>query len=52
MGFYANLKGANLVTSRKFSSQLIRDEQGGLLRDPEGILQRWTRHFHALLNNL
>ena len=51
MGFYAHLKGANLETSRKFSSQFIRDEQGGVLRDPEEILQRWTRHFQTLLNN-
>ena len=51
MGFYAHLKGANLETSRKCSSQFIRDEQGGLMRDPEEILQRWTRHFQALLNN-
>ena len=51
MGFYANLKGANLETSRKCSSQYIRDEQGGLLRDTEEILQRWTRYFQALLNN-
>ena len=51
MGFYAHLKGANLETSRKFSSQFIRDEQGRLLRDPEVILQRRTRHFKALLNN-
>ena len=51
MGFYAHLKGVNLETSRKFGSQFIRDEQGGLLRDPEQILQRWTRHFQTLLNN-
>ena len=51
VGFYAHLKGANLETSRKCSSQFIRDEQGGLLRDPEEILQRWKRHFQALLNN-
>ena len=51
MGFYAHLKGANLEISRKFSSQFIRDEQGSLLRDPEETLQRWTRHFQALLNN-
>ena len=51
MGFYAHLKGANLETSRTFCSQFIRDEQRGLLRDPEEILQRWTRHFQALLNN-
>ena len=50
-GFYAHLKGANLETSRKCSSQFIRDEQGGLLRDPEETLQRWTRHFQALLNS-
>ena len=40
MIFYAHLKGANLETSRKCSSQFIRDEQEGLLRDPEEILQR------------
>ena len=51
MGFYAHLKGANLETSRKFSSQFIRDEQGDLLRDSQGILQQWMRHFQALLNN-
>ena len=38
MGFYAHLKGANLETSRKFSSQFIRDEQGDLLRDPMEFL--------------
>ena len=43
MGFYAHLKGANLEPSHKFSSQFIRDKQE--------ILQRWTRHFQALLNN-
>ena len=51
MCFYVHLKGANLESSRKCSSQFIRDEQGGLLRDPEEILQRWTRHFQSLLNN-
>ena len=51
MGFYAHLKGVNLETSCKFSSQFIRDEQGGLLGDPEKTLQRWTRHFQTLLNN-
>ena len=51
MGFYAHLKGANLETSRKCRSQFIRDEQGSLLRDTEEILQRWKRHFQALLNN-
>ena len=51
MGFNAHLKRANLETSRKCSSQFIRDEQGGLLWDPEEILQRWTRHFQAFLNN-
>ena len=51
MDLYAHLKGANLEISRKFSSQFIRDEQGGLLRDPEETLQRWTRYFQALLNN-
>ena len=40
MGYYVHLKGANLGTCLKFSSQFIRDEQGGLLRDPEEILQR------------
>ena len=50
-GLLCALKGANLETSRKCRSQFIRDEQGGLLRDPEEILQRWTRHFQALLNN-
>ena len=39
MGFYVHLKWANLETSRKFSSQFIRDEEGGLLQDPEEILQ-------------
>ena len=29
MGLYTHLKGENLETSRKFSSQFIRDEQGG-----------------------
>ena len=40
MGFYMNFKVANLGTSRKCSWQFSRDEQGGLLRDPEKILQR------------
>lgn len=38
MGFYALLKGANLEPSSKCSSQFIRDEQRGLMGDPEEIL--------------
>ena len=43
MGFYAHLKGTKLETSRKCSSQFIRDKQGDMLRDRRETLQRWTR---------
>ena len=40
----------NLEGKRDRSSQLIKDEDGNLLRDVELIRERWVRWFHTLLN--
>ena len=49
-GFYEHLKTMNLEGKRDRSSQLIKDEDGNLLRDVELIHERWVRWFHTLLN--
>ena len=35
---------------KKAESQLVRDEEGRLLRDKGCIYERWMRFFHSLLN--
>ncbi len=49
-GFYEHLKMMNLEGKRDRSSQLIKDEDGNLLRDVELIRERLVRWFHTLLN--
>ena len=47
-GFYEHLKTMNLKGKRDRSSQLIKGEDGNLLRDVELIRERWVRWFHTL----
>ena len=49
-GVYEHLKTMNLEGKRDRSSQVIKNENGNLLRDVELIRERWVRWFHTLLN--
>ena len=44
------LKSLRVEDTREVDSQYIRDEEGGLLRDPSQILRRWAQFFSTLLN--
>ena len=49
-GFHEHFMTVNLEGNRDRSSQLIKDEDGNLLRDVDLIRKQWVRWFHTLLN--
>ena len=50
-GWYGHLKGGWKLQGKKLgSAQLIRDENGKLLRKLDEIRARWRRYFTSLLN--